>query len=189
MSPPVDVPSPVTTVIDELTVVFTLLAVRRTLVVLFGNPGNVETGKLTVVAPAGTVTDSGTEADAGTRLDSETTTPLLPAGFGSVTVPVAVVPAETVDGLSTYDDSVGGGDGVPSGSTRRSAETVTPLPVMKIVTTVGVETREGMICTAVTVVPAETVTALERNGSTVELFDRTCIVRSNDAADVTVTFP
>ena len=184
-----DVLPPVTTFIDELTVVFAFVAVRRTLVVLFGNPANVEIGKLADVAPAGTVTLDGTEAEAGMRVNSETTTPSVPAGAGSVIVPVAVVPAETVDGLTVYDDSVGGGGGVPSGLTSRSAETVTPLPVTKIVTNVGVETADGMICTPARVLPAGTTVAFDRNGSTVELLDLTCRRRSKDAVDETVTVP
>ncbi len=184
-----DVLPPVTTVIDELTTVFTLLAVRRTLVVLFGKPANVVMGKLADVAPAGTVTLDGTEAEAGMRVNSETTTPSVPAGAGRVTVPVAMVPAETVDGLTVYDDNVGGGGGVPSGFTRRSAETVTPLPVTKIVTSVGVDTADGMICTPARVLPAGTTVRLDRNGSTVELLDLTCKVRSKDVVDETVTVP
>ena len=180
---------PVTTVIDVLIEVFTLLAERRTLVVLFGNPADVVTGKLADVAPAGTVTLDGTEAEAGMRVKSETTTPAVPAGAGRVIVPVAVVPAETVDGLTVNDDNVGGGGGVPSGFTRRSAETVTPLPVTKIVTSVGVDTADGMICTPARVLPAGTTVALDRNGSTVVLFDLTCRVRSNDAVVETVTVP
>jgi hypothetical protein len=91
---------PVMTVIEVCMNVFALDALSSTLVVLFGKPANVEMGKLTLVAPWGTVTVAGTVADPGTRLLSETTTPPAGAGLGTVTVPVAVVPAFTVPGLT-----------------------------------------------------------------------------------------
>jgi hypothetical protein len=185
----VDVLPPVTTFMDEKIVVLPSTAESTTLVVLLGNPTNVVIGNCALVAPAGTVTLEGTDADPGTRENNETTTPLLPAGDGSVIVPVAVVPADTVDGLTEYDDSVGGGGGVPAGSTSRSAETVAPLPVAKIVTTVGVDTADGMSCTAAKLVPAATVAAFDRNGSTSELFDVMESNRSNDAVVDTITLP
>jgi hypothetical protein len=60
---------------------------------------------------------------------------------------------------------------------------------MKIVTSVGVETDDGMICTFARVLPAGTTVALDRNGSTFELSDLTCSVRSNCAVFETVTVP
>ena len=180
---------PVTTFIELEITVFSCRAVSSTLVVLFGKPGKVETGKLTLSAPAGTVTDDGTVAEAGIRVNREMTTPPSGAGPGSVMVPVAVSPPFTVPGLTVYVDSVGGGAGVPGGLTVRSAETVTPPPLTKIVTTVGADTAEGIICTPARVLNAGTVVAVDRNGSTVGLLLLTFNVRSKEAADSTVTVP
>ena len=132
--------SPVVTVIELDTRVFAFVAVRSTLVVLLGKPAYVRTGKLTLIAPAGIFTVSGTVADAGIRLNTATGRPPAGAGSGALIVPVAVVPALTLEGLTVNDDNVGGGGGVPGGFTVRSAETVTPCPETKTVTTVGADT-------------------------------------------------
>jgi hypothetical protein len=70
----------------------------------------VVTGKVAVVAPAGTVTLplAGTEATAGLLLDRETTAPPLGAGPLRVTVPVEGFPPVTLDGLMVREDRVTG---------------------------------------------------------------------------------
>jgi len=60
----------------------------------------VVTGNVTLVAPAGTVTVAGTPNSLGTPADRFTIHPLEGAGFESVNVPVAVVPAATDVGLT-----------------------------------------------------------------------------------------
>lgn len=169
--------------------VLTLLAVSRTLVVLFGKPGNVAIVNEALVAPAGTVTVGGTAADLGTRLDRSTTRPPAGAGAGSVTVPVAEVPADTVLGLTVNVDRVGPGGGVPGGSTVRIADTVSPAPETKIVTTVCSETAEGIIRIPVNRLPAGITAPDDRNGRTVGLSLHTLTNLSNDAAEATVTLP
>ena len=67
----------------------------------------VFTGKVAVVAPAGTVTLAETVA-ATLLLERETTAPPLGAGPFSVTVPVGEeVPPVTLDGLRAIEESVG----------------------------------------------------------------------------------
>ena len=68
----------------------------RTQVVLFGKPANVTIGKLTLVAPCGTVTVDGTLALPGCRLLTLMTTPPAGAGWGIVMVPVAEEACETL---------------------------------------------------------------------------------------------
>jgi len=65
--------------------------------------GTVLTGKMAVVAPAGTVTEAGTVAIAGALLASWTDTPAAPAGAGSVTVPTAAAPPSTLAGATDSD--------------------------------------------------------------------------------------
>jgi hypothetical protein len=125
--------------------------------------------KLTLVAPSATVTVAGTVAEPGIRLKTDMTTPPGGAGAGTVIVPIAELPALTVPGLTVKADNVGGGGGVPGGFTVRSADTVTPPPVTKTVTTVGTGTADGMSCTPARVLNAGTTVEEERNGSTVEL--------------------
>ena len=84
----------------------------------------VFTVKLTLVAPAGTITLAGTLA-APLLLESNTCAP--PAGAGLVRVTVHVEdsrPPTTVDGLSVSDERVGGGGG--TGVTVREADRVAP---------------------------------------------------------------
>jgi hypothetical protein len=68
----------------------------------------VVTGKVAVVAPAGTVTLPllGTEATAGLLLDRETTTPPLGAGPFRDTVPVEGVPPATLAGFTVTESRV-----------------------------------------------------------------------------------
>jgi hypothetical protein len=71
----------------------------------------VVTGKVAVVAPAGTVTLplEGTEATAELLLDRETTAPPLGAGPFRVTVPVGdEVPPVTLVGLRVSEETIGG---------------------------------------------------------------------------------
>ena len=71
----------------------------------------VFTGKVALVAPAGTVTLAETVA-ATLLLERETTAPPLGAGPLSVTVPVEGVPPVTLDGLRAIEESVGRAVGV-----------------------------------------------------------------------------
>src|SRR5215204_5782342 len=67
----------------------------------------VETGKLALVAPPGTVTLGGTVAAVVLSLDKATEKPPAPAGAVSVTVPVAGSPPTTSVGLTFTVDSAG----------------------------------------------------------------------------------
>ena len=68
----------------------------------------VFTGKVALVAPAGTVTLAGTEATDGLLLERETTAPPLGAGPFRVTVPVEGFPPVTVVGLRLSEETIGG---------------------------------------------------------------------------------
>src|SRR5712672_7142 len=125
---------------------------------------NVVTGKLALVAPAGTVTFDGTLARPGSWLPRATTVPPVGAAVASVTVPVDGVPPTTLDGLTVNDAMGGGGRGTFTGLTVRSADRVTPPPVTEMVTIVVAETTLGMIRIAPLVLPAGITTADERKG-------------------------
>jgi len=82
----------------------------------------VLTGKVALVAPAGTVTLPATVAAAELLLDSVTCAPPPGAGPSSVTVPVELLPPATVVGLSASEERRTSG-----GFTVRVAVRVTPL--------------------------------------------------------------
>ena len=82
----------------------------------------VLTGKVALVAPAGTVTLPATVAAAELLLDSVTCAPPPGAGPSSVTVPVELLPPATVVGLSASEETRTSG-----GFTVRVAVRVTPL--------------------------------------------------------------
>jgi len=96
----------------------------------------VLTGKIAVVAPAGTVTLEGTPA-AELSLERRTCTPPPGAAALRVTVPVEdCAPPVTLDGLSAKELRVGRG----GGKMVRTAVRVTPLYEAEIVTEVDVVT-------------------------------------------------
>ena len=68
----------------------------------------VLTGKVALVAPAGTVTLPATVATAGLLLDSVTGAPPAGAGPFSLTVPVELLPPVTVVGLTLSELGMGG---------------------------------------------------------------------------------
>jgi hypothetical protein len=124
------------------------------------------TVKVVLVEPAGTVTLDGTLAAPGWLLVRLTTVPPEGAALGRLTVPVAGLPPTTLVGLTVNEESVAGGGGVSAGFTVRLAERVTPPPVTEIVTTVDTETEVGRIWIKPVVLPAGTMTLLDRNGNT-----------------------
>jgi len=69
--------------------------------------GTVVIGKVTEVAPAGTVTVAGTEPIVGFWLDRFTTKPPVAAGPFSVIVPVVEVPPTTEFGEILTADTIG----------------------------------------------------------------------------------
>jgi hypothetical protein len=75
--------------------------------------GNVLIVKLTLVAPAGTVTVAGTGARAGLVLESFTTTPPIGAAAASVTVPVVETTAGILAGFKVTDEMVCALDRLP----------------------------------------------------------------------------
>src|SRR4051812_33470967 len=75
----------------------------------------VVTGKVALVAPAGTVTLGWTVAAAGSSLDSATVKPPVGAAAVRVTVPVTGVPPTTSVGLTLTADSAAAGEGAGAG--------------------------------------------------------------------------
>lgn len=115
-------------------------------------PGEVATGKVALVAPAGTDTVSGTLADPGRLLPRVTVAPPVGAGAPSVTVPMDEVPALTLLGLTLSLVSAG-----RAGATVSVAVRVTPRPVTEIVTGVGAATAAVVMSNRPSSVEAFTV--------------------------------
>jgi hypothetical protein len=113
----------------------------------------VVTGKVALVAPAGTVTPSGTLAVPGRLLARLTPTPPAGAALPSRTVPVAVVPPATLVGLTESDARAG-----KAGYSVSGTERVTPPPDTEIVTTVGPVTGWVTMLKKPMPLPAETDT-------------------------------
>lgn len=104
-------------------------------------------------------------------------------------VPVAGVPPITVCGLTVNEERVGGGGGVPSGSTVMVAETVTPPPLTKTFTTVGTVTAVGSRVIPPVRLPDAISVPVDRNGNTAGLSLLTCRVWSVADVFATVTMP
>jgi hypothetical protein len=111
----------------------------------------VVTVKLTVLAPAGTVTVDGTCAADVLELVSGTTRPPDGATPFMVRVPVAEVPPVTVDGATAMKLTVGA-------QMLRTALALFPLAVAVIVAFTGAATAEVVIVKVAEEVPAVTVT-------------------------------
>jgi len=131
--------------------------------------GNVETVKVALVAPPGTVTLDGTLAERGRKLWRLIATPFGGAGPPSLTVPVADAPPTTLVGLTVSD--VSGGS---VGYNVSSREMVTPPPVTEIVIAVGALTGAVVMSKKPTPLPAKTVTVSGTAASAGSLLS-TCI--------------
>ena len=111
----------------------------------------VDTAKLALVDPAGTITVAGTVAAAVLPLESATTMPPVGAGPLRVTVPVEGAPPDTLVGLGLKEESEGA-------VTERTVVVVTPSWVAEIVTFVDADTGFVETANVALVAPAGTVT-------------------------------
>ena len=93
---------------DRVALFVTPPAVASTVTEVLDEPGAVVTMNVAELLLGGTVTLAGTLATEGLLLDSATTVPPAGAGPLRVTVPVAELPAFTVEGESVNDDGTGG---------------------------------------------------------------------------------
>ena len=118
------------------------------------------TGKVALVAPAGTVTLAGTLAVRGSMLLRLTPTPPAGAALPRRTVPVAAMPPATLVGFTVSEVNAGN-----AGYSVRGADRVTPPPDTEIVTTDCAVTGVVTILKKPTPLPAETVTKLGTEAS------------------------
>ena len=102
-------------------------------------PGEVDTAKLALDAPAAIVTDAGTVATVVSELEMLTMSPPAGADWVEVTTPVELAPPVSVEGLSDRVASAAGGGVLGKGSTVSVALSVTPPPLTEMVTTVLVD--------------------------------------------------
>jgi hypothetical protein len=106
--------------------------------------GAVDTVKVVVDCPAGTLTFAGTVACEGFELSSGTTRPPLGAGAESVMVPVDEASRTTVDGFRPSEATVGGGGG-GGGVTVSTAVLLVPLSEAVMPTTCVAVTADVVI--------------------------------------------
>lgn len=142
----------------------------------------VLTLKVATVAPAGKFTLGGTVAAPVLLLDRETTTPSLGAGPLSVTAPVEVSPAVTLEGLSASEARVGG-------ITASDAVRVTPLNEAEIVTEDNVPTGVVITPNVTAVDPPAIVTLPGTVATPVLLLDRVTTAPPLGAGALSVTVP
>ena len=143
---------------------------------------DVFTGKVALVAPAGTVTLEGTVAADVLLLESATGAPPAGAGPFSVTLPVEDSrPPVTLVGISVSEERIGG-------STVSEAVRLTPPSEAEIVT--GVDAGTGLVLTGkvALVAPAGTVT-LAGSVAAASLLERERTAPSLGAGPFSVTVP
>jgi hypothetical protein len=135
-----------------LTVEETEFAEEAVIVAVVGEvTDDAVTGKVAVVSPAGTATETGTRA-AVPLLDKLTNPPPAAAGEAKVTVPVPVSPDVSEDGEIVSPEIVD----VPWGITEIDALVVAPLAVPVMVAVVGFVTGEVPTVNSAVVSPCGT---------------------------------
>src|SRR5262245_49345748 len=128
--------------------------------------------KVTLLAPAATVTLASTVAALVSLLDRATTAPPPGAALVSVTVPCEVLPPVTLVGFNVSEDKLAGGGGGGTGRTVRAAVRVVPLKVAERVTLFVAVTVTVLIGKLALVAPAATVTLAGIEATLRALLDR-----------------
>jgi hypothetical protein len=146
----------------------------------------VETVKVALWAPAGTVTLAGTVATPVLLLLNVTTVPPAGATSSSITVPCEVLPPWTEVGLSA---NVAGVTGKGAGFTLSVADSAAPPAEAVMATRVWNDTSLVETMNVVLVDPAGTVTLVGTVATAVLLLDRFTTVPPDGAALLNVTVP
>jgi hypothetical protein len=146
----------------------------------------VETVKVALWAPAGTVTVAGTSATPVLLLAKVTTVPPAGATSSIITVPCEVLPPLTEVGLSANEVMVTGDE---AGFTLSVADSVAPLAEAVMVTRVWNDTLLVMAVNVALVEPGGTVTLVGTVATAVSLLDSFTTVPPDGAALLNVTVP
>jgi len=147
---------------------------------------DVLTVKVTLLAPAGTITLEGTLA-APLLLERKTCAPPAGAGPVRVTVPVEDWPPKTFAGFSVNEESVGAGGG--AGVTVSETDLVTPPYAAEMLTVVDAATALVLTVNVALVAPAATVTLEGTLAAVVLLLESVTTAPPVGAAPLSVTVP
>jgi hypothetical protein len=143
----------------------------------------VDTVKLALVAPAGTVTPEGKVATEALLVESATVAPAAGASAESVTVPVVAVPAVAAVGFRPIAARV------VDGGTVSTADAVKAAYVAEIVTDVEADAEFTEIVNVALAAPAGTITVAGTVATAGLLLERAITPPPSGAAVASITVP